>query len=250
MSSCLVGLAFLFFFIGIVQFLLPPKTAAAKKTAAFSTSGHPLSTSTSPSVSPVPVPSAIPVPAKGVAMVGNSPFSQFNPGDQLRVTHPSRGELTLHVDGRLQYTELWQRSSSQAWVPTGNTFFGLWLETKILLLHWQNRYYLLEEVELLSDADIARSFSQPARQFAQSNQTAAIYFSYPPAVWHIDDIGKFQIAAVEGGGFNQQIGAVGRFIHASGDSDRALVVEDYEGGSGQDVVWTGYKIQADGFSKI
>lgn len=250
MSSCLVGLAFLFFFIGIVQFLLPPKKESKRIPSTFPISGYQTTAGATSAADAVPVPSPITPSKKGAIIVENSPFSKFYPGDRLRVQHPNRGELTLLVDGRLQYTELWQRSGQSTWVPTGNTFYGLWLETNLFLLHWQNRFYLLEDVELLSDADIARSFAQPARQFAQSNQTADIYFSYPPAVWHIDDIGKFQIASIEGAGFRQQTGALGRFIHASGDSDRALVLEDYEGGSGQDAVWTGYKIQADQISKI
>ncbi|MEA4907386.1 MAG: hypothetical protein VB089_07195, partial [Anaerolineaceae bacterium] len=71
-----------------------------------------------------------------------------------------------------------------------------------------------------------------------------VYFAYPPAMWHIDDIGKFEILSVEGEGLPDRAGAVGRFIHASGDNHRALVLEDYEGGSGQDMVWTGYALEA------
>jgi len=58
----------------------------------------------------------------------------------------------------------------------------------------------------------------------------------------VDDIGKFRIDAVEGSTVDYLLQGLGRFIHASGDSQRALVVEDFEGGSGQDTVWIGYQI--------
>jgi hypothetical protein len=38
------------------------------------------------------------------------------------------------------------------------------------------------------------------------------------------------------------VGATGRFIHAAGEGERALVVEDFQFG-GQDTIWTGYRIQ-------
>jgi hypothetical protein len=69
-----------------------------------------------------------------------------------------------------------------------------------------------------------------------------VYFAYPPASWKIDDIGKFEIASVEGATLHARAGAVGRFIHASGDGGRALVVEDYETG-GEDCAWIGYRMQ-------
>ena len=101
----------------------------------------------------------------------------------------------------------------------------------------------MDEVTPVTDVDIQRDFAPHARQFAQSEQTANVYFAYPPASWHIDDIGKFAILRIEGEGFRQQTGAIGRFIHSSGDSKRGMVVEDYEGGSGQDAVWSGYLIE-------
>jgi len=101
----------------------------------------------------------------------------------------------------------------------------------------------------LSDPDIQRDFAPYAKQFAQSDQKADIYFSYPPAMWHIDDIGKFRIDQVQGGGFRAQVGAVGRFIHSSGADKRALIVEDYEGGGGQDAAWVGYQIDLENISK-
>ena len=60
-------------------------------------------------------------------------------------------------------------------------------------------------------------------------------------MWRMVDIGKFIINSVEGQGIQAQPGAVGRFIHASGEGQRALVLEDYESG-GQDIVWIGYAI--------
>jgi hypothetical protein len=128
-------------------------------------------------------------------------------------------------------------------VPTGNVFLGFWLEGGMFLLHWQNRFYLLDDSVQVSDADIQRDFLPHARKYAQSDQTAEVHFAYPPAMWRIDDIGKFRIESVDGQSLAFSPGSTGRFIHASGDSGRALVVEDYEGGGGgQDTVWNGYQI--------
>lgn len=164
-------------------------------------------------------------------------------GQRVRVPHPVKGELTVHVLGRIVYTELWQqgRGAQIPWVPTGNQFAGFWLDQEILLLNWQTRCYVLDEHMEVSETDIQRDFAPHAKKFAQSNQTANVIFAYPPASWRIDDIGKFRVGAVEGAALNVRLGAVGRFIHASGDSRRALVLDDFESG-GQDMVWTGYQI--------
>lgn len=174
-------------------------------------------------------------------------FNWIQPGDRILFPYPGRGEVMAHVMGRVQFTELWQRQRGpqNPWVPTGNSFLGFWLEGDLLLLNWQNRSYLLEERVQLSDAEIARTFAPHAKKFAQSGQAADVYFAYPPASWRIDDIGKFQVAEVTGEGLSLQPGAIGRFIHASGQEQRALVVEDYEGGGGQDTAWVGYQIQAE-----
>jgi hypothetical protein len=168
----------------------------------------------------------------------------INIGQRIKVPHPVKGELTIHVLGRILYDELWQqvRSPQSPWVSTGNRFAGFWLDGEMLLLNWQNRYYLLDQNDPLSDADIARDFAPHARKFAQSDQTAEVYFAYPPASWKIVDIGKFRIASVEGATLHARAGAVGRFIHAGGDGGRALVVEDYESG-GEDCAWIGYQLK-------
>jgi hypothetical protein len=166
-------------------------------------------------------------------------------GQRIKVPHPVKGELTIHVLGRILYNELWQqvRSPDSPWVTTGNQFAAFWLDGEMLLLNWMNRFYLLDSNDPLSDADIARDFAPPARKFAQSDQTADVYFAYPPASWKIVDIGKFEVATVEGSTLHARAGAVGRFIHASGDGGRALVVEDFEGGGGEDCAWTGYQLK-------
>jgi hypothetical protein len=198
-----------------------------------------------------PVAGAVSPAAGGNMNATVSSLSAYKPGDRLQVVHPSKGTLQLHVISRVRYTELWQTQGTQGpWVPTGNTFIGLWLETDVFLLNWQLRYYLLDEKTPVTDNDIQRDFLPYARQFAQSNQTANILFSYPPAMWHIDDIGKFRIEGVDGSTLAVQPGAVGRFIHASGDSARALVLEDYEGGSGQDMVWTGVTLNETDIQKL
>jgi hypothetical protein len=170
-------------------------------------------------------------------------LSNIQVGQRVTLRHPQQGALTLYVMGRVLYQELWQtqRGPQAPWVPTGNSFAGFWLETDRLLLSWQNRLYLLEEVVPLSDGEIARDFAPHARKFAQSNQTAEVLFAYPPGMWRMVDIGKFRIERIEGEGLRMQVGAVGRFIHAHGSGDgveRALVVEDYEG-AGQDIAWLG-----------
>jgi len=174
-------------------------------------------------------------------------FGWIKVGQRIYVNHPVQGERMAHVLGKIVFAELWQqtRGAQSPWVPTGAAFAAFWLEGNLLLLNWQNRCYLLDEAEQLSDADIARHFAPYARQFAQSDQSADVYFAYPPASWHIDDIGKFRVEALEGQTLRYQRGGVGRFIHASGADNRALVVEDFEGGGGQDTAWVGWKIEAE-----
>jgi len=173
-------------------------------------------------------------------------LTRIQVGQRIKIQHPQQGELTLYVMGRILYHELWQRTRGpqSPWVPTGNAFYGFWLENNMLLLNWLTRFYILDEAVPITDVDIQRDFAPHASKFAQSNQTADVYFAYPPASWHIDDIGKFSVQEVEGEGFRQRRGLTGRFIHASGDSQRALVLEDFEG-AGQDMVWTGYLIKAE-----
>ncbi|MBN1439150.1 MAG: hypothetical protein JW929_07060 [Anaerolineales bacterium] len=238
MSICFFFLSIIFFVIGLVVLIAP---------GAQSLRGY-------PPVSQIPSggkPAARPAPAIAPAAggLGGSPMEPelkklagIRVGQRLKVPHPVKGELAVHVLGRILYNELWQqaRSAQSPWVPTGNQFAGFWLDGEMLLLNWLNRFYLLDTNDPLSDTDIARDFAPHAKKFAQSDQTAKVYFAYPPASWKIDDIGKFQIASVEGATLHARIGAVGRFIHASGDGGRALVVEDYEGGAGQDCAWIGY----------
>jgi hypothetical protein len=160
---------------------------------------------------------------------------------RLALQHPVKGRLEGRVLGKYVFAELWQqtRGPQVPWTPTGNAYLGAWLEGGIFLLNWQNRYYVLDQRTELSDNDIQRDFMPHARKFAQSDQTAAVHFDYPPAVWRIDDIGKFQVSGAEGQGLPLRPGASGRFIHCSGDSRRALVVEDYEGAGGRDAAWVG-----------
>ncbi len=195
-------------------------------------------------VAPVPpvAQAAPPVPS---AAAKTPDLNWVKVGDRISVPHPAAGTLTVFVSAKATYQELWQtqRGPQAPWVPTGNNFTGFWLETNRFLLAWQNRCYILDEGVPISDADIQRDLAPYAKQFAQSNQTAEVLFAYPPASWKMDDIGKFRISALEGSGLNASLGGVGRFIHASGSDNRALVVEDYEGGSGQDMAWNGYLIE-------
>lgn len=259
MSGCLFALAVLFFLVGLVQLFAPqPSQGAGASRGGFPFGG--LRFPSPPGAGPVAPPPAAartsgeaPLPNSIQGGKGMERFPQklewAQVGQRVYVPHPLKGELMAHVLGRIVYSELWQQSRGpqSPWVPTGNVFLGLWLEGGLFLLNWQSRFYLLDEVVDLSDADIQTYFAPHARKFAQSDQTAEVYFSYPPAMWRMIDIGKFRVDQAEGEGLRFRPGATGRFIHAGGDQSRALVVEDYEGGGGgQDTAWVGYEIQESG----
>ena len=173
-------------------------------------------------------------------------------GQTIVVQHPQRGQLTGQILGSIRYTELWQRtnSPSEPWVPTGNEYAAHWMGNW-MLYEWQGRLYLFDEYDALSDQDIQAKFLPFAKQFAQSNQTAKVTFAYPPASWTMADIGKFTVAHAEGSGLRLNQGATGRFIHCTGADNRALVVEDYQSGSGgQDTAWIGWQIEWSDVVKI
>jgi hypothetical protein len=244
MSFCFLFLSIIFFAIGMVV-LFSPGGGARRVSSAY-TPVPPINPNRQASVRPVATPMASSGDIGGTRMEPVlKKLTGISVGQRIKVPHPVKGELTIHVLGRILYNELWQQSRGpqNPWVTTGNQFAGFWLDGEMLLLNWLNRFYLLDTNDPLSDADIARDFAPHARKFAQSDQTADVYFAYPPASWKIDDIGKFQIASVEGATLHARAGAVGRFIHASGDGGRALVVEDYEGGGGEDCAWTGYQLK-------
>ncbi len=264
--TILTILAFVCFFIGIVQLLTGPSETPAQMPdkkidynvlanlmSVFDTSPTGKQAAAAQFNNPPPAPEsfrrvAAQMPGSSSAPSNPNKLASIQVGDRIRVRHPQRGELTLFVDGRILYQELWQevRSAQSPWVPTGNTFAGFWLETGIFLLNWQNRFYVLDEAVPLSDADIQTNFMPYARQFAQSDQKADVYFAYPPASWHMDDIGKFRVSAVQGSGLRLQVGAVGRFIHASSSEGRGLVVEDHQGEApGEDTAWVGWMVKAE-----
>lgn len=245
MSICFFFLSVIFFAIGLVILFTPGQGPQNIPGRAY-TPVPPLNPKWTSSVRPV---AASATPYSGTGGTRMEPelkkLTGINVGQRIKVPHPVKGELTVHVLGRILYNELWQqsRSAQSPWVTTGNRFAGFWLDGEMLLLNWLNRFYLLDTNDPLSDTDIARDFAPHAKKFAQSDQTANVFFAYPPASWKIDDIGKFQIESVEGATLHARAGAIGRFIHASGDGGRALVVEDYEGGSGEDCAWIGYLLK-------
>jgi hypothetical protein len=168
------------------------------------------------------------------------------------VWHPSRGEVNACPTGRILYEELTQkgRPPQATWVPTGGRFLGFKLEPSLLLLNWQNRYYLLDSLASATDDDIRRDFAPHAKRFGQSDQKAEVLFQYPAGTtWKIDDIGKFRVAEIAGDWSPTPAGATGRFIHASGEGGRALVVHDFEGG-GPDSVLRGYRIAEGDIRKL
>jgi hypothetical protein len=258
MAGCLFMLSILFFVIGLVVLLVPtpsgqtnsglmPVTSSSSRQ---STRGYTPVTPILPGHPGASTPIQTSNPQGGSMEPVLQKLAWLKVGQQIRVPHSVRGELTVHVQGRILFTELWQQSRSpqSPWVPTGNQFAGFWLNGEMLLLNWQSRFYLLDENNTVSDSDIARDFAPHARKFAQSDQSADVYFAYPPASWHIDDIGKFRIDAVEGSTLPVRVGAIGRFVHASGDGGRALVLEDYEGGA-QDTVWIGWQLKEEDIRK-
>jgi len=168
-------------------------------------------------------------------------------GQTLTVNHPQRGAMMItgKIIGSIRYNELWQRvkSPTEPWAPTGNTYTAHWLGN-FMLYEWKDRLFLLDEYEALTDKDIATHFAPYAKRFGESNETADVYFAFPPASWKMTDIGKFNVASAVGTGLRLNPNAIGRFIHAMGDGGRALVVEDYQSGAGgQDTAWIGYEIK-------
>jgi hypothetical protein len=164
----------------------------------------------------------------------------------IQLTHPERGNLALVVIYRMYYGELWQAQIklNVPWTLTGNYYVGLGLENGIFLLNWQGRFYLLDSDFPLTDKEINQTFARPAREFAASNQSKNVSFTYDKTVWTIEDIGRFRIEWVEGEGANAAPSAVGRFIHAKAGR-KALVVEDYQSNAGgADTLWVGYQIAA------
>jgi hypothetical protein len=194
-------------------------------------------------------------PPPTVQRTGNTMRDQFfnaRLGQNVVVKHPERGDVTGKIIGTIRYTELWQKvnSPSEPWAPTGNEYVAHWLGN-FLLYEWQNHVYLLDAYEALSDQDIQQNFLPYAKRYAQSDQTAKVSFAWPPASWTITDIGKFQVARAEGDGLRLNQGATGRFIHAEGADNRALVVEDYQSGSGgQDTAWTGWRVEWEAVSRV
>ena len=172
-------------------------------------------------------------------------FGDVQVGQSIRVAHPKQGSLTINVQERLYYGELWQKQirPDVPWTLTGNYYVGLTLDQGLFLLNWQSRFFLLDSHTPITDMDINRDFAPYARQFASSNQTANVYFKHDGTKWHIDDIGRFRIEYSDGDKPRVSPNAIGRFIHAS-NKNQVLVVEDYQsGGGGQDTAWVGWKIE-------
>lgn len=179
-------------------------------------------------------------------------FERARIGQNITVNHPQRGTITGKILGTIRYTELWQRvkSPSEPWVPTGNQFTAHWLGN-FMIYSWKEDLFLFDQYEALTDKDIATHFAPYAKRYGESNETADVYFAFPPASWKMTDIGKFTVQSAEGTGLRLSTGAMGRFIHGSGDGGRALVVEDYQSGSGgQDTAWIGYSITWEDIKKV
>ncbi len=182
-------------------------------------------------------------------------FAAARLGQKITYTHPERGGLTGIILGTIHYAEQWQKrkAPSEPWVETGNVFTAHWL-ADTLLYHWKDRLYLLDSYDRITDAEIAQQILPHAKRFGASDETAEVSFAYPPASWTVTDIGKYRVSSAEGQGLRLQAGAVGRFLHArgnSGNEGQALVVEDYqEGAGGQDTVWRGWLIGWDGLISI
>jgi hypothetical protein len=174
-------------------------------------------------------------------------FHAARVGQYVTALHPVNGQFTKKIVGSIKYDELWQRRKdpNEPWVPTGNQFVAHWLGD-MLIYEWKEQLFLLDQFDALTDQVVAQNFLPYAKQFGASDESATVQFTYPPATWTITDIGKFRVASVEGDGLRLGASAIGRFIHASAYDKRALVVEDYQSGSGgQDTAWIGYSIKWD-----
>jgi len=176
-------------------------------------------------------------------------FANVKLDQAMSIQHPN-GQMDVHVVGRLLYGELWQasRGAQVPWTLTGNYYAGLVLDNNGYLLNWQDRFYILDAPQPLTDMEINRDFAPSAREFAGSDQTADVEFQFLGNRWKMVDIGRFVVVYVEGQGGRFRQKALGRFIHTSGvpaESRRALIVEDYQGGGGgQDTLWLGYQVTA------
>jgi hypothetical protein len=207
-----------------------------------------------PEVPRPPVAGGAPMPTQ-VPSGKAGEFASARLGQTITYNHPKRGGLTGKILGTARYAELWQRrkAPNEPWVETGNTFTAHWLGDT-LLYEWKGSLFLLDSYDMLTDAEVKTQFLPHAQAFGRSDETADISFAYPPASWRITDIGKFRVASAEGQGLRLQAGAVGRFIHArgnTGNEGQALVVEDYqEGGGGQDTAWIGWSISWDDVQNI
>jgi hypothetical protein len=196
-----------------------------------------------------------PTPTPTLQRAGGTMHDRYmsaRPGQSATFQHPKRGELSAKILGVIEYNELTQkqRGGNAPWVPTGNNYVALWMGD-YMLYAWQDRLYLFDEAQALNDQQINESFLPAAKQFGQSGQTAKVTFAWPPLTWMVVDIGRFGVARAEGEGLRLSMGAQGRFIHASGEDDRGLAVEDYQsGGGGLDTVWLGWKITWDAVKKI
>ena len=238
MGGCFFALAVLFFIIGLVQLFAPEPARGGGRPGGGLFPGIPRPPGLDPRI---PQPQTPLCPMRHLLHLlqilrgnpGSISISWLDPVNQrIYVPHPVKGETMAHVLGRIVYSELWQQSNGpqSPWVPTGNVFWasGWKVECSCSAGRTAPTCWMRRST---SPTPTSRPFLH-ARKFAQSDQTADVYFAYPPAMWHIDDIGKFRADQTEGEGLRFQTGAVGRFIHCSGDSGRALMVEDYEGGGG------------------
>jgi hypothetical protein len=193
---------------------------------------------------------ARPAQADSIERAGDDKRGRFHAariGQFITALHPVNGQFTKKIVGSIEYDELWQRRKdpSEPWVPTGNQFVAHWLGD-LLIYEWKEQLFLLDQFDALTDQAVAQNFLPYAKKFGASDETATVQFTYPPATWIITDIGKFRVASANGPGLRLSAGAIGRFIHASGYDNRALVVEDYQsGGGGQDTAWIGYSIKWD-----
>ena len=235
-------------FLGFLMILGGVFVLQAGRAAAGST-GFPMRQAPPRVVSPSAPAGGAPMPAP--ARTGKAgDFAQARLGQTITYKHPRRGGLTGNILGTVHYTELWQRRKApdEPWIPTGNVFTAHWLGDT-LLYEWKASLFLLDSYDMLTDAEIKTNFLPSAQAFGRSDETADISFAYPPASWRVTDIGKFRVESAEGQGLRLQSGAVGRFIHArgnTGNEGQALVVEDYlEGGGGQDTAWLGWSIAWD-----
>ena len=129
MPGCLIALAFLFYFIGVIVWLNQKKIGSENKESATSrrfdfSTGEPIKNT---SKDPKNYEASAYTQSEANMEHPGTLLSAYQIGVRILVGHPVQGDLTVYVQGKVIFSELWQRArdTQSPWVPTGNEFVGL-----------------------------------------------------------------------------------------------------------------------------